>query len=269
MEIKVKETLSEGTFGKVKLGEYIPKKEKVAIKILEKEKMKDKSDLIRVKREFDMTSKFNHLNVIFINEIFETAYDFYIVMEYCERGDFYDYIYKKKRLSEKEASFFFYQIINGLEYIHSLGIVHRDLKPENILLTSNYLIKIIDFGLSNYFNENNNELLTTACGSPYYSSPEVISCQNYNGFKIDIWSVGIILYFMICGYLPFEDLNTELLFQRIIECKIKFPNFIHDSAKDLIKKILVVDPEKRISINDIKSHPFFLPRKRFIYFIEK
>ena len=261
----IKKTLGEGNFGKVELGVYIPTKEKVAIKIIEKKKIKKNEDLMRVKREFDMESKFNNINVILIREIFETQYNYYIIMEYCEKGDLFDYILKNGKLSEKEASFYFYQLINGLEYIHSLGIVHRDLKPENILLTSNYLIKIIDFGLSNYFNENNNILLTSRCGSIFYASPEVIVGNNYNGFKIDIWSVGIILYFMICGYLPFEDSKTEILFKKILRCKVEFPNFISDSVKELIEKILVVEPEKRININDIKKHPFFYQGKKIFY----
>ena len=253
----IKETLGQGTFGKVKLGEYLPTKEKVAIKILEKAKMTEKLDIIRAKREFDMTSKFNNINVIFISHVFETATNYYSVMEYCEGGELFKYIIKNKRLSEREASFYFYQIINGLEYIHSLGIVHRDLKPENVLLTSEHLVKIIDFGLSNYFNEDNNILLSTQCGSPCYASPEVVAGKNYNGYKIDIWATGIILYAMLCGYLPFEDSNSELLFRKILECKIDFPYFISDLSKDLLKKILVPNPEERIDINNIKKHPFY------------
>ena len=253
----IKDTIGQGTFGKVKLGDYIPTKEKVAIKILEKAKMNEKIDLIRAKREFEMTSKFNHINVIFISHVFETCLNSYSVMEYCEGGELFKYIIKNKRLSEKESSFYFYQIINGLEYIHSLGIVHRDLKPENVLLTSEHLVKIIDFGLSNYFNENNNILLTTQCGSPCYASPEVIAGKNYNGYKIDIWATGIILFAMLCGYLPFEDVNSELLFKKILNCKIEYPKYISDIAKDLLQKILVANPEERIDINDIKKHPFY------------
>ena len=147
----IQHTLGEGTFGKVKLGIYLPTNEKVAIKVLEKDRLTDKDDQIRVKREFDMLSKFNHPNVILVTEIFESVDSFYSVMEFCEGGELFNYIVEKKRLSEKETAFYYYQIINGLEYIHSLGIVHRDLKPENLLLTKEYLLKIIDFGLSNYF----------------------------------------------------------------------------------------------------------------------
>ena len=260
----IQKTIGQGTFGKVKLGIYIPTKEKVAIKILEKEKMTEKDDEIRVKREFDMLKEFNHPNVIMVTEIFESVDSFYSVMEFCEGGELFNYIVEKKRIPEDEASFFYYQIISGLEYIHSLGIVHRDLKPENLLLTHDHLIKIIDFGLSNYYKENNSELLITPCGSPCYASPEMVAGKKYDGIKIDIWSTGIILYAMLCGYLPFEDKDNDKLFNKIMECKVIFPHYISNNARDLIKKILVIDPNERISINDIKNHPFY-KRGKFLF----
>ena len=258
----IKRTIGEGTFGKVKLGLYIPEKEIVAIKILEKKRLKGKEDEIRIKREFDIISKLEHPNVIMVTEIFENSDRFFSVMEYCSGGELFNYIVKKRYLKEKEASFFYYQIISGLEYIHSLGIVHRDLKPENLLFTKDHLLKIIDFGLSNYFSEDNNQLLTTPCGSPSYASPEMVAGKKYNGFKIDIWSTGIILYAMLCGYLPFEDKDNDILFDKILECKLIFPENISSSGKDLIKKILVVDPNQRISMNGIKNHPFYLMGKK-------
>ena len=257
----VQQTLGEGTFGKVKLGIYLPTNEKVAIKILEKDRLTDKDDQIRVKREFDMLSKFNHPNVILVTEIFESLDSYYSVMEFCEGGELFNYIVDKKRLSEKETSFYYFQLINGLEYIHSLGIVHRDLKPENLLLTKEHLLKIIDFGLSNYYIENETELLKTPCGSPCYASPEMVAGKKYDGVKIDIWATGIILFAMLCGYLPFEDKINDILFDKILECKIEFPDYLSEESKDLINKILVVDPEKRITIPEIKKHSFFLKGK--------
>ena len=258
----IKRTLGEGTFGKVKLGIYLQNNKKVAIKIYEKEKIKEEDEEIRVKREFEMLAKFNHPNVISVGEIFESILNYYIVMEYCEKGELFNYILKKRRLSSNESAFFYYQLINGLEYIHSLGIVHRDLKPENLLLTKNNVLKIIDFGLSNYFKKYQRKLLVTPCGSPCYASPEMVSGKKYNGFKIDIWSSGIILYVMLCGYLPFEDKNNEKLFKKILECKLEFPKYINDDEKDLIKKILVTDPYLRIDIPEIKKHSFFLKGKK-------
>ena len=258
----IKKTLGKGSFGKVKLGIYLPNKEKVAIKIVDKRKIKEKDDLIRIKREFEMLSKFDHPNIILIVEIFETQNRYYSVMEYCEGGELFNYIVKKRYLSEEEASFFFYQLISGLEYLHSLGIVHRDLKPENLLLTQNNLLKIIDFGLSNYHDTNLDLLLGTPCGSPCYASPEMVSGERYDGYKIDIWSCGIILFAMLCGYLPFEGKENEILFHKILECKLNLPDYLSEEAKDMILKILVKDPDKRYSIEQIKNHPFYLKGKQ-------
>ena len=271
----IKKTLGKGTFGKVKLGIYIPTQEKVAIKILEKSRIIEKDDEIRVKREFEMLTLFSHPNVILEAEIFESVGSFYSVMEYCEGGELFNYIVRNRRLSQNEAAFFYYQLINGLEYIHSLGIVHRDLKPENLLLTKDHILKIIDFGLSNYFTNIQQKLLITPCGSPCYASPEMVAGKKYNGFKIDIWSTGIILYAMLCGYLPFEDKDNDILFEKILECKLVFPKYISKMGKDLIEKILVTNPNKRISIEEIKKHPFYLKGKKIfdsefsIYQIEK
>ena len=252
----IKQTLGKGTFGKVKLGIYLPKNEKVAIKVLEKDRMTDKVDQILIKREFDMLTKFNHPNIILVSEIFETVDCFYSVMEYCEGGELFNYIIENKRLSEEETSFYYYQLINGLEYIHSLGIAHRDLKPENLLLTKEHLLKIIDFGLSNYFRENETDLLSTPCGSPNYASPEMVASKKYDGVKIDIWATGIILFAMLCGYLPFEDKINEILFYKILECKIEFPEYLSNEAKDLINKILVVVQRKELLCVKLKNIVF-------------
>ena len=258
----IKKTLGKGTFGKVKLGIYLPKNQKVAIKILDKSKLKEDDDIIRLKREFEMLSQFNHPNVVSVYEIFENLDSYFTVMEYCEGGELFNFIVKNKFLSEEKSAFFYYQLINGLEYIHSLGIVHRDLKPENLLLTREEILKIIDFGLSNYFKENQLELLETPCGSPCYASPEMLSGESYDGFKIDIWSSGVILFAMLCGYLPFDHKDNNKLFLKILQCKVKYPKDLSDEATDLLKKILVPNPKKRITIPEIKKHPFYLKGKK-------
>ncbi len=262
-EYEMKKTIGKGTFSIVKLGIKKSTKEKVAIKILEKSKIINKDDLIRIKREISILKNFNHKNIIKIYDIFQDNEKYYIIMEYCENGELFNYIVENQKLNEKESSYFYYQLINGLEYIHSKGVVHRDLKPENLLLGKGKILKIIDFGLSNYFNLNNNNLLSTPCGSPCYASPEMVSGKKYNGFYIDVWSTGIILYAMLCGYLPFEDPDNDILFRKISAAILEYPDHLSENSIDLMNKILVTDPERRIKINEIKKHPFYLQGKEF------
>ena len=255
------ETLGKGTFSVVKLGINKKTNDKVAIKILEKNKIKNSNDLTRLKREIHILRTFSHMNIIKTYEIKENKNNYFLIMEYCNHGELYNQIIQNKKLSEKEASYYYYQLINGLEYIHSNGIVHRDLKPENLLIGKSNILKIIDFGLSNFFNGQN--LLKTPCGSPCYVSPEMVSGKRYNGFYIDIWSTGIILYGMLCGFLPFEDENNSILFKKIEECNIHYPDFLSKNCKSLLKSILVKDYNKRIKISEIKKHPFFLEGKEY------
>jgi serine/threonine protein kinase len=183
-------------------------------------------------------------------------------MEYCGGGELFNYIVKHRRLAEDECSFFFYQIINGLESIHKYNIAHRDLKPENILMTDNKIVKLIDFGLSNTYKEG--KFLSTPCGSPCYASPEMVAGKSYDGFLIDIWSTGIVLYAMICGFLPFEDSNNDKLFEKILDSRVQFPSFVPSNVKDIIRKMLVPNPDKRIRIHEIKQHPFYIQGKNLM-----
>ena len=230
----LKEDIGEGNFGKVKLCIYKPTGEEYAIKILDKEKIKDKMKNTFFK-ENEIAKKFNHINVIYVFEIFEDKDNFYLVMEYCKKGELFDYIVKHQRLSENESSIFFYQLINGVEHIHNKGIAHRDLKPENLLLTNDKILKIIDFGLSHEFNGI--DLLKTKCGSPSYAAPEIICSPFYDGFKTDIWCCGIILYAMLCGFLPFEGDDNTLLFRNILECDPEMPDWLSRTSRDLIIRI--------------------------------
>ena len=257
----ISKTLGKGTFGKVKLAyNKDNKNEKYACKILLKSNIKDEDDYMRCKREMDILKKMHHVNVVRTYEIISTETTYYIFMDFCSKGELFNYIVEKQHLSQELSAFFYYQLINGIEYIHNKGVCHRDLKPENLLLTEKNKLKIIDFGLSNYFKGN---LLETPCGSPCYASPEMVMGNKYNGFCIDIWSSGIILYAMLCGYLPFEEMENdeynEVLFRNIVECNVDYPNeFITPVAKDLLCKILVKDPKKRITIEEIKLHNFYL-----------
>lgn len=229
--------------------------EKVAIKILEKSKIVDAADVERVNREIKVLKKLRHPNVIQLYEIIETSRQLYLVMEYCSGGELFDYIVANTRLKEFEACRFFQQLISGLEYLHRLGIVHRDLKPENLLLDEKLNIKIVDFGLSNMYSPD--QLLKTACGSPCYAAPEMIARKMYVPLKSDIWSSGVVLYAMVCGYLPFEDGNTAALYQKIMAGSYKCPKFLSNEAIDLIKRILEVNPNTRIAPERLKEHVWY------------
>ena len=249
-------TIGMGTFSKVKLGVHIPTKENVAIKILDKSHIKDNSDIQRIQREIYILKKLRHQNIAQLYETITSERHIYIVMEYIPGKDLFQYIYSLGRLDEKKSSLFFRQLIITLEYIHSNGIVHRDIKPENILLNlKKNRIKIVDFGLSNTYKPN--ELLSTACGSPCYAAPEMISGKKYKGLKSDIWSSGVVLYCMLAGKLPFDDIDLKTLYKKIKGGEYVMPNFISDYAQDILRKILCVNPEKRIDINEIKKHKFF------------
>ncbi len=195
------QTIGEGTFGKVKLGIYLPNNEKVAIKILEKEKIIDKTDMNRIKKEIEILKQLRHNNIVHLYNVIETSTHIYLIMEYINGVELFDYIIKKRRIDELESCKLYQQIISGIEYLGKLNIVHRDIKPENLLIDKNKRIKIVDFGLSNNYQKN--ELLSTACGSPFYAAPEMVRGEKYSGIKIDIWSSGIVLYAMLCGFLPY------------------------------------------------------------------
>jgi len=195
--------LGEGTFGKVKLGTHILSGEKVAVKVLEKSKIKDKKDVERISREIKILNQLHHPNVVQIYEIIETEKDLFLVMEYASGGELFDLIVQNQRLKERTASKYFQELVAGVHYIHKLGVCHRDLKPENLLIDFDKSLKIVDFGLSNTYEKG--QTLKTACGSPCYAAPEMIAGNRYHGLKSDLWSCGVVLYAMLCGYLPFED----------------------------------------------------------------
>ena len=257
--------IGEGNFGKVKLGIKKKTGEKYAIKIMNKEKIKTQMGKTFIP-EIEISKKFVHKNVIHVYSILEDCSNYYIIMEYCSKGELFDYIVSRIKLSKEESSLFFYQLINGIEYIHSKGYAHRDLKPENLLLTHNNILKIIDFGLTHEYNDN--MLLQTKCGSPSYAAPEILKGSKYDGFKSDIWCCGIILYAMLSGFLPFEGENNKILFKNIIKCEFKLSQFEDEDIKQLIKRLLNPNPKLRISLNEIKKTEFYLNGEKLCNKIE-
>ena len=247
--------LGQGTFGIVVLGTHQITGEKVAVKILDKEKILQETDKSRLEREIKILKNMRHKNIVRLYDVKETRTSLYIIMEYICGQELFEYITNKGKLSEIEACKFYQQIISGIEYLGKIKVVHRDLKPENLLLDENNNIKIVDFGLSNEYPKN--ELLITACGSPCYAAPEMINGEKYNGLCADIWSSGIVLYAMLCGYLPFEEEDNEKLYKKIIQGKFNCPKFLSNEAKNFLHCVLNTNPKKRYTIAQMKSHPWF------------
>ena len=253
-----------GTFSKVTKALHLITSQQVAVKILDKEKIEDEIDLERVIREIEILKNIHHPNIAQMYETYSTIHNFYLMMELVTGGDLFDYISNNTFLSENLSCHFFRQLIGVLEYLISMGITHRDIKPENILLDENRKnIKVIDFGLSNYCEDN--ELLSSSCGSPCYASPEMLSGNAYHGDKTDIWSAGVALYSMLVGSLPFDDQELYNLYEQIKKGKFYLPSTLSLEAIDLLKRILQVDPKKRIGIKEIKKHPWFNMEKNPIY----
>ena len=254
-EYTVLKKIGKGTFGLVVLAIHIQTNEKVAIKILEKEKIIGKSDFERIKREIQILKNLRHNNIVQLYNVIDTQMHIYLITEYVNGIELFDYILKQKRINEIESCYLYQQIISGIEYLGKLNITHRDIKPENLLIDKNKKIKIVDFGLSNICQEN--QLLSTACGSPFYAAPEILRGEKYNGLKLDIWSSGIVLYAMLCGFLPFDDTDNQKLYQKIIKGDFEYPDFLSNEVIDLISHILIVDPNKRFGIKEIKNHKWF------------
>ena len=250
--------LGEGTFGKVKVGYHSLTGERVAIKVLEKKRILELADKTRVEREIKLLKMLRHVNIIHLYQVIQRATSIFLIMEFANGKDLFNYILNKKRIPEHEACEIFQQLISAVDYLHKFRIVHRDIKPENIILHNDKgktTIKLIDFGLSNMYKVN--ELLKTQCGSPCYAAPEIISGMKYKGESVDVWSSGITLYTMVCGTMPFIDENNEVLYKKVTEGKYAIPSYLSEGLKDLIKHILIVDPEKRFKLEDIKQHPWF------------
>jgi len=251
------ETLGEGKFGLVRVGIHKSTNEKVAIKIIKKAKMTTK-DLELMKSEIDIMKLCRHPNIVRLLDHFENSDYIFIVMEVLTGGDLNSYFLKNQfNFSEKKAAYVINQIACGLKYLHQYGIVHRDLKPENIILsdkTDNFTVKIMDFGLSKIMGPM--EKAADGYGTLSFVAPEVLIRQPYNK-QIDIWSLGVILYYMLTGTLPFDDEtdNEEIIARLTVFNELKFPSNKWKGksrlVRELITKCLIKDPEKRISIENI------------------
>ncbi|MFH4975438.1 hypothetical protein AB6A40_002147 [Gnathostoma spinigerum] len=250
----IHDELGSGGFGKVKLATHLLTGQKVAIKIIDKKSVGD--DLPRVKTELEALTALSHQNICRLYQYIETEAKFYIVMELCGGGEMFDYIVRKERLEESEARYFFRQLVQAIAYVHDMGFAHRDLKPENLLLTEDLQLKLIDFGLCAHPEMGLNRPLDTCCGSPAYAAPELVQGTTYFGNEADIWSMGVLLYALLCGCLPFEDDNMQSLYMKILRGIYYEPDYLSPLSKDLLRSLLQVNPKKRITIKEIITHPW-------------
>ncbi|OMJ85078.1 hypothetical protein SteCoe_13663 [Stentor coeruleus] len=281
---ELRELLGEGSYGKVRLAENIASKKSYAIKILDKAKIKQDNLIENLRQEIQIMKHINHPNVVKLHEVLSSHSKIYLVLELVTGGELLNKVKEKGTLSEEEARFYFQQIISGVSFCEKQHVAHRDLKLENVLLDENGGVKISDFGLSGLFKFDSTSisLMHTTCGTVNYLAPEVFGNQGYDGHVADIWSCGVILYALFTGRLPFEDDSISRLIEKIVSGKfdpittsisapaldllekilvidprMPITTSISAPALDLLEKILVIDPRMRISILNIKKHPWF------------
>ncbi|XP_070712326.1 serine/threonine-protein kinase MARK1 [Pempheris klunzingeri] len=241
-------TIGKGNFAKVKLARHTLTGREVAIKIIDKTQMNPTS-LQKLFREVSVMKILNHPNIVKLFEVIETEKTLYLVMEYASGGEVFDYLVAHGRMKEKEARAKFRQIVSAVEYCHQKRIVHRDLKAENLLLDADMNIKIADFGFSNEFTLGSK--LDTFCGSPPYAAPELFQGKKYDGPEVDVWSLGVILYTLVSGSLPFDGQNLKELRERVLRGKYRIPFYMSTDCENLLKKLLVLNPGKRGSLQQI------------------
>lgn len=252
--------IGQGAFGKVKLAVHNLTGQHVAVKTYEKYRMVDADHKKRVQREISILKKMDHTNIIRLYEVVETPKRMYLVMEYAGGGDLCSYVRNKKRLNEVEAAHIFSQVMDGIVYCHGMHVIHRDIKLDNILFDETGKIKVVDFGLSVWVQTMDTKL-RLQCGSPSYTAPEIISKKPYVGPPVDVWSLGVLLYALLCGHFPFQGNTRNELFRRVVRGEFRIPDYVSPGARDLIRKMLVTDPAKRYSLPDTMNHSWLAKMK--------
>ena len=261
---EIGKTLGEGTFGKVKYAVNTETGERVAVKILDKEQIQQQNMGAQIKKEISIMKLVKHPNVVQLKEVLASRTKIFIVIEFIAGGELFDKIVEAGKFDTKKSRKYFRQLISGVSFCHQQDVCHRDLKPENLLLDKDRNLKISDFGLSNFASGgeeptsgSSETLLHTTCGTPNYVAPEVLADKGYDGKSADVWSCGVILYVLLAGFLPFDEGTMSKLFRKIQKAEYEFPPWFDDGAKDLISKILVTDAKQRLTMKEIKRHPWF------------
>ncbi|XP_036674361.3 serine/threonine-protein kinase MARK2 [Drosophila suzukii] len=247
---KIIKTLGKGNFAKVKLAIHVPTGREVAIKVIDKTQL-NTSARQKLYREVKIMKLLNHPNIVRLFQVIESERTLYLVMEYASRGELFDHLVKNGRMRERDARVLFRQLVSAIQYCHSKFVVHRDLKAENLLLDQHMNIKIADFGFGNTFDPN--AQLETFCGSPPYAAPELFMGRKYAGPEVDAWSLGVVLYTLVSGSLPFDGGTLKELRERVLRGKYRVPYYISMDCENLMRKFLVLNPAKRTSLSAVMS----------------
>ncbi|EDW15592.1 serine/threonine-protein kinase MARK2 [Drosophila mojavensis] len=247
---KILKTLGKGNFAKVKLALHVPTGREVAIKVIDKTQL-NASARQKLYREVRIMKLLNHPNIVRLFQVIESERTLYLIMEYASRGELFDHLVKNGRMRERDARVIFRQLVSAIQYCHSKFVVHRDLKAENLLLDQHMNIKIADFGFGNTFDPN--AQLETFCGSPPYAAPELFMGRKYAGPEVDAWSLGVVLYTLVSGSLPFDGGTLKELRERVLRGKYRVPYYISMDCENLMRKFLVLNPAKRTTLNNVMS----------------
>lgn len=260
----IERTIGKGSYGRVKVARDLQMEgQRVALKFISRANIRKPQHTVRIQREIALMRAMNHEHIARLYERIDTETDIILVMEYVSGGDLYDRISAAPsyRLSEKEARPLFRQVVSALDYCHHHRIIHRDIKPENVMLAGpkerstpvdRLSVKLIDFGFANLYDPQG--CLQTNCGSPLYAAPEIIQGVQYVGPEVDIWSLGVTLYAMLTGMLPFEDEQLKGLYAKICAGKFTFPSHVSSQARDLISMMLRTDVGQRAGMQAVRMH---------------
>lgn len=250
----LKDTIGHGAFSIVKLAIDIKSNKNFGCKIISKKRLLRIDMEDRFEKEIRILQKLRHTGIATLYDLIKDSINYYLFLELCPNGTLFDLIVSKKKIPEDEAKYIFKQIVVTLKYIHSQNVIHRDIKPENILIDENLNIKFIDFGFSAYYDPDN--LSKTNCHTPNYASPQLLSGLPYDGQKSDIWSLGILLYVMLNGKIPWTSTNQKQLIDEIRNANVFLPFSMSEEARDLLSQIIAKEADQRISIDDILNHPW-------------
>ncbi|KAG5191358.1 kinase-like domain-containing protein [Tribonema minus] len=251
--------LGDGAFGEV-LGTHIDTGARVSVKMMDLHQVRDMGRSRNVLRKISMLMKLDHAGIVHLIEVLKSDHHIFLVC--AEGGDLFDKLVQQEVFNEQTARTYFAKIADAVDYCHQQGVCHRDLKPENLFLSADGRLLISDFGFSRAFIDHDTLMdVYTRCGTPNYCAPEVFTCRSYDARAADVWSMGVVLYVMVAGYLPFDERSLSTLYHKICTADYKCPRHMPRAARQLIERIIVVDPAARITLAEIKAHPWMASTK--------